>query len=223
MAPWMWIIAGPNGAGKTTFAGPYLDDLHTAFPELAGPTGIVKLNADERTLELRRQFPNAAQATLNRQAAQEIDAKVEAMIAAAGQSFAVETVLSTPKYRDDVETAQAKGFHFGLIYMSLRSAKLSMQRVGERVRKGGHDVEAAAVARRYRRSHEQLSWFAPRADFLLIFDNSDKREGRLPLLLAHRYPGHPFQHVLSGVNRAIDRAVSAMRQQGPRDPSFGPT
>jgi hypothetical protein len=77
-------------------------------------------------------------------------------------------------------------------------------------------------ARRYRRSHEQLSWFAPRADFLLIFDNSDKREGRLPLLLAHCYPGRPFQHVHSGVNRAVDRAVSAMRQQEPRDPSFGP-
>ena len=220
MAPWMWIIAGPNGAGKSTFAGPYLDDLHAAFPELVGPTGIVKLNADERTVELRRQFPDAAQATLNRQAAQEIDAEVETMIGAE-RSFAVETVLSTPKYRDDVERAQAKGFHFGLIYVSLRSAKLSTQRVGERVRKGGHDVEAAAVARRFRRSHEQLSWFAARSDFLMIFDNSDKREDRLPVLLAHRYPGTPFEHVHPGVNRAVDRAVSAM--QGPRDPSFGLT
>ena len=222
MAPWMWIIAGPNGAGKSTFAGPYLDDLHAAFPELTGPMAVVKLNADERTLELRRQFPDAAHAALNRQAAQEIDTEVAAMIAA-GRSFAVETVLSTPKYRDDVETAQAKGFRFGLIYVSLRSARLSTQRVGERVRKGGHDVEAAAVVRRYRRSHEQLSWFAPRTDFLMIFDNSDKREDRPPLLLAYRYPGRPFEHVHPGVNRAVDRAVSAMRRQGPRDPSFGPT
>jgi predicted ABC-type ATPase len=208
MAPWMWIIAGPNGAGKSTFAGPYLDDLQAAFPDLSGPTGIVKLNADERTLELRRQFSDVAQQALNRRAAQEIDAEVEAMIAA-GRSFAVETVLSTPKYRDDVETAQAKGFRFGLVYVSLHPPKLSTQRVSERVRKGGHDVDPDAVIRRYRRSHEQLSWFAPRADFLMIFDNSDSQAGTLPLLLAHHYPGRPFQHARPGVNRAVDRAISA--------------
>jgi predicted ABC-type ATPase len=107
----MWIVAGPNGAGKTTFAGPYLDRLHAAFPELAGPNGIVKLNADECTLELRRQFPDAAEEALNRRAAQEIDDRVAAMIAA-DKSFAVETVLSTPKYRNSVETAQARPFIF---------------------------------------------------------------------------------------------------------------
>jgi|SRR5208283_1687878 len=209
MAPWMWIVAGPNGAGKTTFAGPYLDRLHAAFPELAGPNGIVKLNADERTLELRRQFPDAAEEALNRRAAQEIDDRVAAMIAA-DKSFAVETVLSTPKYRNSVETAQARGFGFGLIYVSLRSANLSVQRVGERVQKGGHAVEPATVVRRFRRSHEQLAWFAPRADFLVIFDNTDRRKGKLPLLLAERYPNQPFRHVLPGVNRRVDRALSAM-------------
>ena len=86
MAPWMWIIAGPNGAGKSSFAGQYLDDLHAAFPSDIAPGGLTKLNADERTLELRRQFPDAAQATLNRRAAQETDAEVVAMIAA-GWSF----------------------------------------------------------------------------------------------------------------------------------------
>jgi predicted ABC-type ATPase len=208
MAPWMWIIAGPNGAGKSTFAGPYLDHLQAAFPALRGSDGIVKLNADERTLELRQQFSDMAQEALNRRAAQEIDAEVESMIAA-GRSFAVETVLSTPKYRDDVEAAQAKGFRFGLMYVSLHPSKLAVQRVSERVQKGGHDVDPAAVIRRYRRSHEQLGWFAPRADFLMIFDNSNRQAGTLPVLLAHRYPGRPFQQVRPGVNRAVDRAVAA--------------
>jgi predicted ABC-type ATPase len=104
----MWIIARPNGAGKSTFAGPYLDDLHAAFPQETGPDGLIKLNADERMLGLRRQFPDAAQAVLNRRAAEQIDAEVVRLIAE-GRSFAVETVLSTPKYRDDVEAARAKG------------------------------------------------------------------------------------------------------------------
>lgn len=81
MASWMWMIAGPNGAGKSTFAGPYLDDLHAAFPQETGPDGLIKLNADERMLDLRHQFPDAARAVLNRRAAEQIDAEVVRLIA----------------------------------------------------------------------------------------------------------------------------------------------
>ena len=124
MASWMWIIAGPNGAGKSTFAGPYLDDLNAAFPADTGPDGIIKLNADERVLDLRREFPDAAQDVLNRRAADDIDADVVRLIGER-RSFAVETVLSTAKYRDDVEAAKANGLQFGLnapSRMSMRAA-----------------------------------------------------------------------------------------------------
>lgn len=84
----MWIIAGPNGAGKSTFAGPYLDDPHAAFPRDSGPAGLARLNADERTLDLRRRFPEAAQAILNRRAAEEVDAEVVRLITER-RSFAV--------------------------------------------------------------------------------------------------------------------------------------
>src|ERR1700755_1386951 len=116
MAPLMWIIAGPNGAGKSSFAGKYLDDLVAAFPADFGPGGLTKLNADERTVALRREFPDAAHAMLNLRAARETDAEVTAMIAA-DRSFSIETVLSTPKYRGDVLTAKNRGFHIGLIYV----------------------------------------------------------------------------------------------------------
>ena len=219
MAPWMWIIAGPNGAGKSSFAGQYLDDLHAAFPSDIAPGGLTKLNADERTLELRRQFPDAAQATLNRRAAQETDAEVVAMIAA-GRSFVVESVLSTPKYRDDVEAAKAKGFRFGLLYVSLHPPELSPRRVSERVLKGGHDVDPATAVARYHRSHEQLRWFASRADWLMIFDNSNNQPGTPPLLLATRFPDRPLQHGQRGVNLAVDQAIAAIVP--PPNARFGP-
>src|ERR1700722_11195742 len=101
MAEWMWLIAGPNGAGKSSFAGRFLRDL--------GHRHLVKLNADERTLELRRKFPDCPQHDLNLRAAIAVDRDVEACIEA-GQSFVVETVLSSQKYRDDVLAAKAKGF-----------------------------------------------------------------------------------------------------------------
>lgn len=209
MASWMWIIAGPNGAGKSTFAGPYLDDLHAAFPKDTGPDGITKLNADERVLELRRRFPDAARDVLNRRAAEEIDAEVVRLIGE-GRSFAVETVLSTPKYRDDVEAAKAKGFQIGLIYVSLHPPELSPRRVGERVQMGGHDVNPETAVQRYHRSHEQLGWFAPRADFLMIFDNSDNRPDTVPVLLARRFPDRPLTHVQRGLNPAVDQALATL-------------
>lgn len=116
MARWMWIIAGPNGAGKSTFAGKFLDDL--------SHRRLIRLNADERTRELRAKSPDAAQNELNLRAAIEIDKEVEDLIKA-GRSFSVETVLSSPKYRDDVLTAKASGFKSGLIYVSLYPPELS--------------------------------------------------------------------------------------------------
>jgi predicted XRE-type DNA-binding protein len=112
----MWIIGGPNGAGKSSFAGRFLDDL--------GHRQLIKLNADERTLALRAAFPDVPLNDLNLRAAIDIDKQVEDCIKA-GQSFVVETVLSSPKYRDDVLAAKATGFKFGLIYVSLYPPELS--------------------------------------------------------------------------------------------------
>jgi predicted ABC-type ATPase len=65
MSKWMWIIAGPNGAGKSSFAGSFLVN--------PGYRNLVKLNADDRTVELRKKFPTALQDDLNLKAAIEIE------------------------------------------------------------------------------------------------------------------------------------------------------
>jgi len=199
MEKWIWIIAGPNGAGKSTFTNEFLKTL--------GHGDLKKLNADERTATLRADFPNAAQDDLNLRAAVEIDQEVEACIRA-GQSFVVETVLSSPKYRDDILTAKASGFTLGLIYISLFPPELSPLRVGERVEKGGHDVDPAKAVQRYHRSHEQLRWFAPQADLLMVFDNSDPNG--IPILLASRLSGSPLNLIQPGINPSVDHALAEM-------------
>lgn len=220
MAAWMWIVAGPNGAGKSSFAGKTLENLIDAHPSEFGPGTLTKLNADERTLELRRLHPDAAQRDLNLQAAKDIDATVAAMIDA-GQSFVVETVLSSPKYRNDVEMAQSKGMHFGLIYVSLHPPERVPERVSERVAKGGHDVDPATAIARYHRSHEQLHWFAPRADFLRVYDNSDNDPDLPPVVLASRLPGRPIRLLRPGLNPAIDKALAGLARATPR-PGYEP-
>jgi hypothetical protein len=99
-------------------------------------------------------------------------------------------------YRDDLEAAHPP--------------ELAPKRVSERVLKGGHDVDPATAVRRYHRSHEQLRWFAPRADFLMIFDNSDNRPEAVPILLARRFPDRPLTHVQRGVNPVIDQVLTGL-------------
>ncbi|MBF0539800.1 MAG: zeta toxin family protein, partial [Nitrospirae bacterium] len=120
MSKWMWIIAGPNGAGKSRFAEDFLAEL--------GHKNLVKFNADERTIELYKKFPEALQDELNLKSAIEIDKDVEDCIKSR-VSFVVETVLSSEKYRDDVLSAKEKGFKIGMIYISLYPPELSPQRI----------------------------------------------------------------------------------------------
>lgn len=100
--------------------------------------------------------PTAPLRDLNLKAAQEIDAEVAAAIEA-GESFLVETVLSSPKYRDDLRAAKRKGFKIALVYVSLHPPELSPDRVATRVAKGGHDVDRQTAIDRHTRSHVQLA------------------------------------------------------------------
>ena len=135
--PQLWLFAGPNGAGKSTF---------TQFPEWSRHIRHF-LNADELTRELLRQngFPSYSAAPpeilqrCNLTAAEKVFAEVRRLLDC-GEAVAVETVLSTDKYRPVVEKLRREGGIFNLIYVGLRSLELSKQRVAIRVAKGGHPV-----------------------------------------------------------------------------------
>jgi predicted ABC-type ATPase len=146
---WMCIIAGPNGAGKSSVAAVIL--AKQRIP------GVTRLNADDEVnAELRKLYPHLPPERTNLRAAQFIDSMVADCIDH-GLNFTVETVLSTDKYRKAVTDAKAKGFKFGLIYVSLWPPELSPERIKIRVAKGGHDVEHGKAIERDHRSHNQLT------------------------------------------------------------------
>jgi len=192
---WMWIIAGPNGAGKSTLTAKFLKNL--------GVDALLKLNADEVTASLLASGQAGSQDSVNLIAAQTVDAQVEQCIRE-GKSFFVETVLSSAKYRDDVEAAKAAGFRIGMMFVSLHPPELSPHRVAERVRRGGHDVDPAKAIARYHRSHEELAWFAARSDTLLVIDNS--RAALEPVMLVQKDAGR--LDIQWGLNPAVDRAMA---------------
>jgi predicted ABC-type ATPase len=149
------------------------------------------LNADELTRELLRQkgFHGYAAAPpeilqqANLEAAEKVFAEVRLLLDNR-EAVAVETVLSTDKYRPAIEKLRRDGGIFNLIYVGLRSPELSRQRVAIRVAKGGHPVPEEKLAGRWRRSLEHLPWFASRADHFFIFDNSDSDPEHKPVLVA---------------------------------------
>ena len=121
------------------------------------------------------------------------------------QTVGVETVLSTDKYRKLVSAAKERGFRFKLIYLVLSSAKLNVERVAERVAKGGHDVPRKKIIARRAASLRQLPWFMAKSDYALIVDNS----GATPIDVVAWRPGEVDirDRALPEIRSAVEQAI----------------
>lgn len=99
-----------------------------------------------------------------------------------GRSFAVETVLSSDKFRPKVMRAKLLGFRFGFVFVTVDAASMNIARVQDRAAKGGHDVPPERIMARRLRSHAAFGWFAQAADIGFLFDNTES-----PAVLAQKH------------------------------------
>lgn len=82
--------------------------------------------------------------------------------------------------RNPALSLKRTGFHAHILFLSLDSADLAIERVAARVRLGGHDVPAAVVRRRYERGlHNFLNLYFGVVDSWQLFDNSGAQGPRL--------------------------------------------
>lgn len=160
--PLLVIVAGPNGSGKSSLYERVDLELEGRSIRIVNPDLLAKRIRDEEGLETTP----ANIAAVNRIRAW-LDGSVSVY-----QTVGVETVLSTPKYRDLVETAKSAGFEIWLMVMILDAPERNIERVKIRVRKGGHPVDDDTIRKRYWRSLEQIPWFLDQADRAWLFDNS---------------------------------------------------
>ncbi len=159
--PELLIIAGPNGAGKTTFINTYLPE-YTNVREFVNADLIAK---GISPFEPEGAMIEAGRILLTR-VHQLIDEKV---------SFALETTLSGKTYLALIEKAKELGYDVRLYYIYLNSVELSLNRIADRVREGGHNVPREDVLRRYDRSLQNFfELYLPLADEWRIIDNSSK-------------------------------------------------
>lgn len=160
--PVLIFLAGPNGAGKTTF-----------FEEYLAPLGLPYVGADRIARILREADPTAAAGDVDRRAFEEAE-RLRAAFVEARVSVCTETVFSDPagaklKLLGD---ARARGFVVFLIFIGLDSPELSVARVAQRARHGGHDVPDEKLHARFPRTLANLRAAVPIADEAFVLDNS---------------------------------------------------
>ncbi|MGF7074427.1 zeta toxin family protein [Mucilaginibacter sp. 3215] len=158
--PNLYIIAGCNGAGKTTAS-------YTVLPELLNCNEFV--NADNIAAGLSPFNPESVAFEAGRIMLQRIDELLNR-----GVDFAFETTLSTRSYVSLVKRARQKGYEVTLLFFWLSSPEMAMERVAKRVSKGGHNIPADVIERRYYRGIRNLvSLYIPLCDKWLIANNTD--------------------------------------------------
>jgi len=156
--PTIYLIAGCNGAGKTTLAKEFL-------LQEVGCSNF--LNADYLALGLSPLSPEIAALKAGRLLLAEFKSLV-----AGRKTFAVESTLSGLTYLRLLRAAQRRGFQVYIHFLWLPKPANAIARVHERVKKGGHNVPAADIRRRFARGLRHFVCdYAPLADRWAVWDN----------------------------------------------------
>ncbi len=101
-------------------------------------------------------------------------------LARARKNFAFESTLSGRSYLRLLNRWKSAGYRIEIVFLSLPSVHLALQRIAGRVRQGGHNVPRSDVIRRFDRSWKNFhALYRPLADGWAIYDNS----GSAPRLL----------------------------------------
>ncbi|TMP94487.1 MAG: Zeta toxin family protein [Verrucomicrobia bacterium] len=149
LKPTIYLIAGCNGAGKTTFAKEFL------------PYEVKCLrfyNADEIVRGLSPLDPSAGAIKAGRLLLGEVRDSI--------------STLSGKTYIRIFERALSSGYDLELHYLWLSNVEQTIARVRRRVIMGEHDVPAADIRRRFKRSLSRLlDDYLPLATRWAIWDN----------------------------------------------------
>jgi predicted ABC-type ATPase len=154
--PVLYLLAGPNGAGKTS----YVQDV------LRPTTGLPFINADH----IAARMWAGTQTGHAYEAARLAEAQRREKIAQ-GSSFISETVFSHPSKIDLVSDAVDAGYLVHL-HVIMVPVELSVQRVLERVRRGGHAVPEQKIRDRHERLWDHIRQAIHIADVVEVLDNS---------------------------------------------------
>lgn len=90
-----------------------------------------------------------------------------------GINFTQETTLSGSKTLRTIKQAREHDYYIRLYYIGVNSAQESIKRISIRVEKGGHDIPAEDVLRRYNKRFDDLVAVLPYCNEVKLYDNEN--------------------------------------------------
>ena len=161
---YLYIISGPNGAGKTTAS-------YSVLPKILQCREFV--NADEIARGLSPFTPEGVAIEAGRLMLSRIKE-----LLFRNESFSIETTLATRSYFRLIDKAHQQGYKVTLLYFWLKSPEQAMERVAERVSKGGHNIPQDIIIRRYYEGINNLfKIYMPIVDTWVLVNNSETPRG----------------------------------------------
>jgi predicted ABC-type ATPase len=97
------------------------------------------------------------------------------------QSFCYETVLSHPSKFELIKLARKQGYKTYLYFVFLNNKELNVERVEQRVKEDGHDVDDEKIKDRYPRSLRNFEGAAKLSNIAYLIDNSKEFEEKAVL------------------------------------------
>lgn len=148
------IIGGVNGVGKSSFSGA----LRNSDPKLGVIIDVDKLTAEK-----------GGNAVLGGKAA----LRMLRDCLENGVSFTQETTLSGYLTAQTAKKAAERGYEVRLFYLGLDTAAESLERIRNRVRRGGHDIASEDVLRRFEGRWASVARVLPFCTQAEFFDNDN--------------------------------------------------
>lgn len=175
------VIAGVNGAGKSSIAGAAVE-----------ASGASYYNPDEEAQRLLTEFPTRSIEEINSEVWREGVRRLEKAIAD-DCDFCFETTLGGQTITNLLAAAIASGVRVAIWFCGLATADLHVERVNQRVERGGHDIPETLVRSRCTSSMKNLCRLAERCHEIAVYDNS------LPLDTAGKPQLRRVLHLRDGI------------------------
>ncbi len=134
------IIAGANGVGKTTFARAFLREYDYEF-----------LNADEIAKSLSAENPQEKKISAGKLFFQKLNETIEN-----NKSLLIESTLSGRYLIKFLRNLRSENYKVQIIFLFADSPEILIERIAERVKKGGHFVPDEDVRRRFVRGKQNF-------------------------------------------------------------------
>ncbi len=152
------MFAGPNGSGKSTVRD-----------TIVNPVEVV-IDPDRIARELNPREPKKAENDSGREAIRRFNEAIES-----GRSISMETTLTGHSAVQRLRRAKEAGYDVSLIFVALDNQELNVDRVAERVRKGGHHIDPDVTRKRVKVSIANLPAALAIADQAIVMDNSGRQ------------------------------------------------